>query len=265
MAAAARALSARFGRGLTIVALATALVGAFLVMPPHSLYGKLQLIGFAICHQMPERSFHLGGLKLPLCSRDTGTYLGALATLVALLASRRRRRNGLPVGPVMVLLGLAFVFFAVDGVNSYADSLPVVPQLYPPSNHLRLLSGMGCGIAIVAIVLPLFNYSVWRDFEDGPILTLRGFVVVLATAFPFYVAVAWGPPWLYYPLALAVIGGVLIVLSLVNGLLAYLIAGFERHARSWLDALPILAAGLIMTALELGVLGYVRYALERVT
>ena len=239
------------------------LVAAYLALPPYSFTGKLDLVGFSICHQLPERSFFLGGHQLPLCARDTGTYLGAMATLAVLLAGKRRRRNGLPVAPVLISLAAAFAFFGIDGLNSYADALPLVPQLYTPSNYLRLASGMGCGIAIVAIVLPLFNYSVWRDLEDGPILDVRGFLGILGVAGLLYAAVAWGPGWLYHPLALVNIVGVLLVLSIVNGLLAYLIAGRERTAHSWLDTLPILATGLFMAALELGVLGYVRYAMER--
>ncbi|MHB0875341.1 MAG: DUF2085 domain-containing protein [Anaerolineae bacterium] len=256
-------LRAHLGRGLGIVLLAAVLVVAYLAVPPYSFDVKAGLIGFSICHQLPERSFFLGARQLPLCARDTGTYLGAMGALAVMLVSKRRKRNGLPVTPVLALLALGFAFFAIDGLNSYADALPIVPQVYTPSNYLRLLSGMGCGIAIVAIVLPLFNYSVWRDLEDGPILDGRGFLGILVVAALLYAAVVWGPGWLYYPLALANVVGVLVVLSIVNGLLAYLILGRERRAHSWLDTLPILATGLLMAAIELGGLGYLRYALER--
>jgi uncharacterized membrane protein len=40
-----------------------------------------------ICHQRPERSFHLGGIQLPVCARCFGLYAsgaaGALAACVA--------------------------------------------------------------------------------------------------------------------------------------------------------------------------------------
>ena len=34
-------------------------------------------IGGFICHRMPERSFHLGGLQSPVCARCLGIYAGA--------------------------------------------------------------------------------------------------------------------------------------------------------------------------------------------
>jgi uncharacterized membrane protein len=51
-----------------------------------------------ICHQRPERSFHLGSVQMPVCARCTGLYVGAaLAVPMAMvarsgLASDRARR-----------------------------------------------------------------------------------------------------------------------------------------------------------------------------
>jgi uncharacterized membrane protein len=45
-----------------------------------------------ICHQRPERSFHLAGMQLPVCARCFGLYLsGAIG---ALLAWGSRERPG---------------------------------------------------------------------------------------------------------------------------------------------------------------------------
>jgi uncharacterized membrane protein len=35
--------------------------------------------GSLICHQIPERSFHLAGFQLPVCARCFGIYVGASA------------------------------------------------------------------------------------------------------------------------------------------------------------------------------------------
>ena len=67
------------------------------LVPPWPPLEKAHLVGYAICHQIPNRSFSLGGHILPLCARCTGTYLGiaiGLAT-VALLRPRARRRAAL--------------------------------------------------------------------------------------------------------------------------------------------------------------------------
>jgi uncharacterized membrane protein len=63
-------------------------------------------VGALICHQRPERSFHLAGAQLPVCARCTGLYAGgALGVLawVALAGARRasaRRATPLTSTPV---------------------------------------------------------------------------------------------------------------------------------------------------------------------
>ena len=43
-----------------------------------------------ICHQRPERSFHLEGRRMPVCARCTGLYLAAPLGLAGVLLMRRR-------------------------------------------------------------------------------------------------------------------------------------------------------------------------------
>jgi uncharacterized membrane protein len=47
-----------------------------------------------ICHQRPERSFHLAGLQLPVCARCLGLYAsGALGAVVACVRADRSQRD----------------------------------------------------------------------------------------------------------------------------------------------------------------------------
>jgi uncharacterized membrane protein len=47
-----------------------------------------------VCHQIPERSFHLGGHKFGVCSRCSGLYVGfAVAALVYPLARSLKRTD----------------------------------------------------------------------------------------------------------------------------------------------------------------------------
>jgi uncharacterized membrane protein len=53
------------------------------------------LVGAAVCHQRPERSFHVAGVRLPVCGRCTGLYLsGALGVLAGLAWAGLRRARG---------------------------------------------------------------------------------------------------------------------------------------------------------------------------
>src|SRR5580765_3565268 len=102
-------------------------------------------VGHLICHQLPERSFHLWGAALPVCARCTGIYLGAAGfALVALAATPRRacppkREARRRDARVVFLLALAptaatLVFEWTTGVT--------------PSNWIRALAGLPLGIAV---------------------------------------------------------------------------------------------------------------------
>lgn len=40
-------------------------------------------IGSVVCHQAAERSFHLDGIRIPVCARCAGLYLGVAAGMLA--------------------------------------------------------------------------------------------------------------------------------------------------------------------------------------
>ena len=56
--------------------LALLILGPTLPVP---LAGALYALGSHICHQRPERSFHLFAAQLPVCARCLGIYAGAAA------------------------------------------------------------------------------------------------------------------------------------------------------------------------------------------
>lgn len=69
-----------------------------------------------VCHQIPERSFHLGGHKFGVCSRCTGLYSGfALAALVYPLTRSLKRTDT----PRIVWLILAAAPLAIDFSLTY--------------------------------------------------------------------------------------------------------------------------------------------------
>jgi uncharacterized membrane protein len=69
-----------------------------------------------ICHQRPERSFHLTGVQLPVCGRCFGLYvsgaLGALAAWFVTGASRSERARValvLAALPTLITVSLEFI------------------------------------------------------------------------------------------------------------------------------------------------------------
>src|SRR5689334_25069210 len=102
-----------------LVPLAALLVFAvwFYITPP-GLLGKLDAIGYAVCHRIDERSFHIGDRQLPLCARCTGEFFSAAITLI-FMGIVSGKRSKFPSRGILAVLFLFFLAFGIDGSNSY--------------------------------------------------------------------------------------------------------------------------------------------------
>jgi len=251
--------------GALILAASLIVIGAWTVVMPGGVLGHADLVGYAVCHRIPERSFFIGGQQLPLCARCSGTYLGALTGLGVLYLLGRRRAANLPPTIVLFMLALFVAAWGADGVNSYLTLFPGLPHLYEPHNWLRLTTGTLEGIALASVVLPIFNQTMWADATDEHSLRdLRELGVLVLAGVAVMGLVLAEPPALLYPLAILSSGSVLWLLTLINSLLATIAARKENLARVWRDAAPMMLVGLAMALIELSAIDFGRAYLTRV-
>jgi len=243
--------------------LPAALVGlAWLALTPGGLLGKADAIGYAVCHRIDLRSFHLGARALPLCARCSGMYLGSLAGMAGLAGLGRLRFGRFPRPALLVVFAAFAAFWAIDGLNSYLTLIPGAPHAYEPSNSLRLITGTLMGLAIGMVVFTGFNQNAWRDWKDEPVLRSPREIGLLLVLGGVVVALVLSEnPLVLYPLALLSAAGVLTILGLVYAVVFMLVLRRENRAQSWGDlALPVVA-GVTLAVLQIGLLDLARYAL----
>lgn len=241
-------------RRLTIVlfGLSAFVILFFAFLPPAELMGKADMVGYAICHRIPERSFFLGERPFPLCARCTGTFLGAVLGLTAMLLLRRWRASRLPSPLVLGALVLFVGFWGFDGLNSYLTLFPGAPNLYEPRNWLRMTTGLLNGLALMIFVFPIFNFTIWRDPDRVPaikniweLLALLPAVAVLVLAVHSELSIV------LYALALLSSVGVVLMLVLINSMIAAVVLGREGYAQTWAQALPTLTVGGALAILQM--------------
>jgi uncharacterized membrane protein len=232
---------------------------AWLILTPPGFFGKLGAVGYSLCHQIAERSFFFYTLQMPLCSRCTGMYIGAMVGFAFLLPAKRRSR--LPSRKIMILLGVALIFFAIDGINSYLGFLPNSPQLYVSQNWLRLISGTMLGLAIPLLLVPIFNQTIWAQTLDEPdVSTFRHFFWMLGIALLLDLVILVDIQWLRFAFAILTILTVVMLLTMVYTVLWIII--FKRECRfECLRQLWFwLTAGFGTTLLQIAVMDIIRLA-----
>lgn len=231
---------------------------------PPGVLGKADAVGYALCHRISERSFHIGGRALPLCARCSGIYLGALLEVGVMLAVGRGRWGRLPPWPILVGLVGFVAAMGVDGVNSYLTLFPGLPSLYMPSNWLRLVTGTLNGLTIAGLVFPVFNQTVWQNWVDraplGRWRELAGLVGLAALAAG---AVLTENPVVLYALALWSAAGVLVILTMLNTVFILLARRRENTYAGWRAAGGLLAGALTLAIVEIGLLDAARFAVFR--
>jgi len=251
---------------LVILAALLVFIGWIINTPP-GLLGKADAIGYAVCHRIDARSFHIGDRQLPLCARCSGMYLGAVMGLAYQVAFARKR-NGTPHWSVIVPLALFVLAFGIDGSNSYLyliketypGALARIPNLYVPNNTLRLLTGSGMGLGIAAMLFPAFNQTMWKDAgELRAFPHLKSFAPLFGLTLLLDLLVLTENPVILYPVAFIGVGGVLILLMMVYSMIWVMVMRqeneFTRFSQLWLA----LAAGFTIAMLQIAAIDLLRF------
>jgi uncharacterized membrane protein len=119
-------------------------------LAPSPLATLIYAAGAIICHQLPERSFHLAGFQLPVCARCLGIYAGAAAAasihvLGVFVADSARWRLLSPAAARRV-----FLVSAVPTVVTVALDWAGV---WSGTNVVRAIAGVALGVGGALVVM----------------------------------------------------------------------------------------------------------------
>jgi uncharacterized membrane protein len=122
---------------------------------PVPLGAAMYAVGAFICHQRPERSFHLDSIQLPVCARCLGIYGGAALGLAAHLASGWR----LGASPRVLLVAASVPTFAMVVLETAG--------LWDTSNAVRAGAGIWLGVGVAMAVVPSLSPGAQAGSPDA--------------------------------------------------------------------------------------------------
>ena len=236
------------------IAVPTTIISLFVLLTPPGLWEKARIIGYALCHQLTERSFFIHEHQSPLCARCTGMYLGFLISVIFLIARRRARAARVPAaGIIAVLIGFITIM-GIDGVNSTISIIPGAPQLYHTTNIHRIVTGTLFGMGIAMLFLPIFNSAIWaQPTGDRTIKNWRELAILIVVCLGVDAIVLTQADWLFYPITLVSIIGPLFLLGLMGGIIVLTMRNIPNSVQRWPQfAGPLLAGvslGLVLIIL----------------
>lgn len=239
-----------------------ALLMALAMVLPKEAFAPFDLVGYAVCHRIIQRSFIINQTQLPVCARDTGMFNGVLLGVLYLSVVLRERAAGFPTKKLMLLLGLSVLAWGIDGFNSYLVLLRGEPLLYEPRNWLRLTTGAFMGVSLSAFVVMLFNQAVWREQSAAAVVSSLGAVLKLwLIAVALILIVLSQASFLYGPLALSSGLGVLMLLTMVNGLIVLIARSRHNKIDHWRELIPYFVIGFALCVAEIALIDAARSAL----
>ena len=113
--------------------------------------GVLYAGGALICHQLPERSFHLQGIQLPVCGRCFGLYGGAAVGSAIGVAGFARR--WLARHPLLWARSVKLVATGAAAVPTLATFVLEWGLGWPLSNAVRAIAALPFGFAVALVVV----------------------------------------------------------------------------------------------------------------
>ncbi len=230
---------------------------AWMYISPEGALGKLDAIGYAVCHRIDARSFHIGEHQLPLCARCTGEFYAAGIALI-FQAFVSGKKSKLPSRGIIAVLVLFFLAFGIDGSNSYLyllkqstpGALDNIPNLYVPNNILRLFTGSGMGIALAVVLYPIVNQTLWREVDDRPALEWKSFGALIGLTILVNLLILTDSSIVLYPIAYLSALGTLSLLVIVFAILWIMIMKqdntFEHPKQLLFPVLAGLTLALLM-------------------
>lgn len=240
------------------IGIVLAITISWLRYTPSGLLGKMDAIGYAVCHRIDLRSFHLGVRAMPLCARCSGMHL---ATLLGLsFQTLYGKRIKMPPVKILIVFGVFAAAFALDGINSYLHFFPGAPSLYDPHNWLRLITGSGLGLGISAVLYPVVNQVFWKDWEDKAALgDWKTFLILIGLTILLDGAILSENPIVIFPLAILSGLAVLVTLSLCYAMLVIMLIKHENAYQNWAAAWLPLLAGFTIAISQTYIIDIVRY------
>jgi uncharacterized membrane protein len=180
-------------------------------------WGIIYKIGFAVCHQLPDRTPAIDGYHLPLCARCSGLYLGIIAGYLYIMFMKKCRKGVLPEAPY------GFILVGFLGIT-FIEALTTLFGLRQDIEKIRVFTGMISGSSIPLFSYPLFITEITDNYRDETNMgSIKDMVVLVVLIIIFFGGFYYLPIGRFFFISIVSTIGVLVIFFNLFGMLISLI------------------------------------------
>ena len=187
-----------------------------------------------------------------------GIFLGFVCAVALVLILGRLRASQPPGGTMALACWTLIALTGLDGLNAFLFD-GNLPHLYPPSTALRLLTGLGAGLGVGLMAVPVVAGVAWAKPLDEPSLAdpieLLGGLALCGLVGALILS---GVGVLLWPIAILMLLGVVIGFGVANLYVILLVTNRGGHALRFGDLSGPLLSSFGLVLLELGALAALR-------
>ncbi|MGB1253295.1 MAG: DUF2085 domain-containing protein, partial [Candidatus Promineifilaceae bacterium] len=203
----------------------------------------------------------LFGRALPLCARCSGIYSGIMLSFMMIVIAGRTRHASFPPTNISFFLFSLIALMGFDGLNALFFDLGLT-HFYEPHMTLRLLTGLGAGLAIGVFVFAMFAQTIWqRVVWQASLHDSRELLSLLLLAVLMSLLILSNQPTILFVLAIVSTVGVVAVLGMLYTILVLIVLRRESFGVSSWHVIPPYAAGLLIAMVQIMLMATFRYNL----
>ncbi len=187
-----------------------------------------------------------------------GIFLGFLCATLLIVVLGRLQASRPPKGVLGLACWTLVALTALDGLNAFLFD-GNLPHLYAPNSALRLLTGLGAGLAVGLMAVPVVASVVWsHPSDDASIEDVVELLAGVALAGLVGALILAGVGILVWPVALAMLAGVVVAFGVANLYVIVLATRRTAQAMTFADLGSGLIGSLGLSLLEVGGLSALR-------
>ncbi len=213
---------------------------------------------YGVSAQRPSHSVFLGGEQLPLEARMGGIFLGFLCSVAVLVVLGRLRASRAPSGVLAVACWTLLALTALDGLNAFFFDGGLA-HAYAPNTALRLLTGLGAGLGLGFMAVPVVASVVWTEpYDEASLEDPAELLAALAVTGLLGALLLAGVGVLAWPFTLLMLSGVVVAFGVANLYIIVLATSRLHQAATFANLAGGLISSLGLTLVELGGLAGLR-------